>query len=99
MSAMDWMRTPIVQAAGWTLIHFLWQGSAIALATAAVLAAARVASAQVRYLVACAGLVAMLVAPATTARKVWSNLSVPPDASDVSRTLQPGDSDVARTLE
>ena len=55
--------TAFFENAGWTLIHFLWQGSAIALATAAVLAAARVASAQVRYLVACAGLVAMLVGP------------------------------------
>ena len=55
---------------GWALIHFVWQGGLIALATAAVLASCRHRSSQTRYAIACAGLVAMLAAPAITAAVV-----------------------------
>ena len=64
--------TPFLQTAGWALIHFVWQGAAIAavLATALHLVARR--SANARYIVACAGLVAMLAAPIATARVMWA---------------------------
>jgi uncharacterized protein (TIGR03435 family) len=54
---------------GWTLIHFLWQGAAIA----AVYAAARrfFAGANGRYLLACAALAAMMAAPVIT----WTALA------------------------
>lgn len=48
--------TAFVDALGWTLVHFLWQGTLIGLATAAVLALLRDAAPQQRYLVACTGL-------------------------------------------
>src|SRR4051812_45269822 len=59
--------TAFIPVAGWTLIHFLWQGAAIALVMAIVLRAVRYRSANLRYLVACAGLAAMLAAPIATA--------------------------------
>ena len=60
--------TPFLEIAGWTLIHFLWQGTAIGLATALALKATARRSANVRYIVACAGLALMLAAPVVTAR-------------------------------
>jgi beta-lactamase regulating signal transducer with metallopeptidase domain len=59
--------TAVIPVAGWTLIHFLWQGAAIALVMAIALRAVRYRSANLRYLVACAGLGAMLAAPIATA--------------------------------
>lgn len=51
---------PLMIRAGWTLIHFLWQGSVIAI----VLAAARAAAgawlgARARYALSCAALALM----------------------------------------
>jgi uncharacterized protein (TIGR03435 family) len=51
---------------GWTLLHFVWEGTLVACVIALVLAALRNASARVRYVVACAGLLTALVAVAVT---------------------------------
>src|SRR6266545_4821909 len=56
----------LVERLGWTLVHFLWQGALIGLLTASLLTILRAARAQTRYLVACLGLLAMLVTPAVT---------------------------------
>src|SRR6266850_2063546 len=61
-----------MQIVGWTLIHFVWQGTAIALVIAAALRLTDRRSPNVRYLIACAGLAAMLGAPAATGRLLWS---------------------------
>ena len=53
----------LTEIMGWTLIHFVWQGGAIALAIAAALRIVRRRSANARYLVACTGLTLMLAAP------------------------------------
>ncbi len=56
-----------VQRLGWTLLHFLWQGTAIAAVYAMLRAAlTRSLSARGRYALACAALVAMGVAPPLT---------------------------------
>jgi beta-lactamase regulating signal transducer with metallopeptidase domain len=56
-----------VQRLGWTLLHFLWQGTAIAAAYAILRAIlTRTLTAQGRYLLACAALVAMGVSPLVT---------------------------------
>src|SRR6185312_17441754 len=56
-----------VQQLGWTLLHFLWQGSAIALVWALLRAILRRSlSAQSRYLLACLALGAMVATPAIT---------------------------------
>jgi D-alanyl-D-alanine endopeptidase (penicillin-binding protein 7) len=53
----------ITNAIGWALVHFLWQGIAIALGTAFLLQICRNARAQTRYLIACLGLVLCFLAP------------------------------------
>ncbi len=56
-----------VHIAGWTLIHFIWQGTVVGCAVAALLRLTRLRSPGLRYLIACAGLIAMLAAPSATA--------------------------------
>jgi TonB family protein len=68
---MDLFTTHIVTAVGITLVHFLWQGAAIGIVTAAVLATCPRAMARTRYLIAGAGLVAMTLAPLVTLGLVW----------------------------
>jgi beta-lactamase regulating signal transducer with metallopeptidase domain len=53
-----------MQSLGWALLHFLWQGTALAALAAAGMALCRRASA--RYLVGVAALVLMLLAPLAT---------------------------------
>ena len=61
---------------GWTLVHFVWQGTVIGVVIAAVLAACRArASSQARYLVACFGLAALLAAPIATTVMLRSSAS------------------------
>ncbi len=54
----------IMQSLGWALLHFLWQGTALAALAAAAMAVCRRAS--VRYLLAVGALVLMLLAPLAT---------------------------------
>jgi uncharacterized protein (TIGR03435 family) len=58
---------PWIDVAGWTLVHFVWEGTAIAVVALVLLRALRHRSPQSRYAVACCALVAMLAAPAITA--------------------------------
>ena len=51
---------------GWTLVHFLWQGAAIAAALALVQTALRKRSAQARYRAGCIALFLMMAAPLAT---------------------------------
>ena len=57
---------PLVQSIGWALIHFIWQGALIGGATALVLRAIGGHNVTLRYGVACAGLVLLLLAPLST---------------------------------
>ena len=54
----------LVNAVGWTLIHFLWQGALVGAATALALAALRYARPATRYAVCCGALLACLGWPA-----------------------------------
>lgn len=65
-----------VQALGWTLIHFLWQGSALAVLVALGLWALEGRDSRLRYTVACAGLSLMMAAPPLT----FLRLSAPAQA-------------------
>ena len=56
----------LVSPLGWTLLHFLWQGAAIALAYAVAQWALRRSSANARYLVGCVALVLVVLAPTLT---------------------------------
>lgn len=55
-----------VQTVGWTLLHFLWQGTAAALALALLLRLTRRSSPTLRYALACAGLSLMVLLPGLT---------------------------------
>src|SRR6058998_1163595 len=58
---------PWIEIAGRTLLHFVWQGTAIAAAAAIGLRLLRASAPHVRYALAAAAMAAMLVAPAATA--------------------------------
>ena len=57
---------PLGQALGWSLLHFLWQGTLIAVTLAVLLALARNRSASLRYAMSCGALLLMTVAPIVT---------------------------------
>src|SRR5215468_10703854 len=61
------LNQPWTERLGWTLLHFLWQGTLLAAlyALARALAGDRI-SARARYAIACASLLAMTAAPAAT---------------------------------
>ena len=58
------VRTDSAKALGWTLLHSLWEGAAIALALAIVLAIAR--TSRVRYAAACVAMFGLLAGFAAT---------------------------------
>jgi len=53
------LESPAAQRLGWTLLHFVWQGVAVALVLRMLLAAMHHRGAAARYLVSCAALVAL----------------------------------------
>lgn len=61
----------VILALGWTLLHVLWQGALVGLATALLLRLLRRTSAQARHLAACAGLAACLLLPSVTLVRLW----------------------------
>ena len=67
-----------MQALGWTLIHFLWEGALIALALATALGVLRPASARVRYAAASFAMLAMLAAFALTLARLQPHLGRTP---------------------
>lgn len=78
---------PWVTVAGWTLVHFLWEGTLIGLAAVLLLARLRWRSPEARYAVACAALLMMLAAPLVTGRAL--SHSVRTDRRDVAaRTIE-----------
>src|SRR6185295_13340321 len=61
-----WITPEFTQRLAGSLIHFLWQGAAIAAATAVCLRLLARKPAEWRYAVSCAALAAMLAAPMLT---------------------------------
>jgi len=57
---------PIVRRLGWALLHFVWQGAAVALLLAAAMRALRRSTANSRYVVACAVMLMMILLPVIT---------------------------------
>jgi D-alanyl-D-alanine endopeptidase (penicillin-binding protein 7) len=55
-----------LDAVGWTLVHFLWQGALVGAVAALMLALLRGAHPRLRYLAACAGLAACVAWPAAS---------------------------------
>ena len=72
MTATDvLLREPAVQAVGWALLHFLWQGSLIAVVAAVTLRLLRHSAADVRYVVAAIALSLMATMPVVTGVQAW----------------------------
>lgn len=77
-----------VHRLGWALVHFVWQGAALAAVAAVTLRCLRRRTAAVRYLAACAALAAMVTAPVAT-------LSLVPPAPTV--TQRDTDAEIPRS--
>ena len=67
---------PTIDLAGWTLIHFVWQGAALAAVAGGLMWLLRHRSPEARYGVACVALIAMLAAPIITAMTLSRSVSV-----------------------
>jgi len=63
-SLMNWLSPTVMHSLGWALLHFLWQGTALAALAAAAMALCRRTSA--RYVVGVGALVLMLLVPLVT---------------------------------
>jgi beta-lactamase regulating signal transducer with metallopeptidase domain len=82
----------IVQALGWTLLHFIWQGAAAGLGLSIFLAVTRRAAPQVRYLAGCAALVVMCASASLTfgwyaTRPAAAVSAIPANSSDRPATV------------
>jgi beta-lactamase regulating signal transducer with metallopeptidase domain len=97
----------VLRTLGLTLVHFLWQGAALALVAAGALAVARTAS--VRYVIGIAALILMVAAPIVTFSVLISSnsSSLPADISSIGAisaakpfhlSLQPGIASYKRGL-
>ena len=64
MNSIETMST--VEALGWTLFHFLWQGALVALMLALARVALKRRAANLRYLASCAAMLLMLALPVIT---------------------------------
>src|SRR5713226_9753638 len=63
-NATSWLTPELLRAMGWTLLHFLWQGAALAAAFAVTGAVWQ--SAKTRYAIAVGTLAMMMMAPVVT---------------------------------
>ena len=81
---IEFSRQPAVHALGWALLHFLWQGTVVAILLASVLGALSPRSPQSRYVAACCALVLMLVLPLVT----WRHLAATPQTVASTTTLR-----------
>ncbi|MEM7202311.1 MAG: M56 family metallopeptidase [Planctomycetota bacterium] len=87
MIAFAFGSTPIVEALGWTLLHFVWQGAVVALVLALVLDSLREANPRLRYLVSCGGMLAMLGLPLITLLVVSRGAAATPADATVGSAL------------
>ncbi|MBW3656295.1 MAG: hypothetical protein KY444_09310, partial [Gemmatimonadetes bacterium] len=80
------LRQPLFQALGWSLVHFLWQGTLLVVVVRALLLMLGRASASARYSLACAGLLAMAVIPIATGVAMYPRVeAVAPSAQAAQR--------------
>src|SRR5690349_18373568 len=89
-------RNPMIDLTGWTLVHFVWQGAAVAAIAAGLMWLMRHRSPDARYGVACAALIAMLAAPIVTAMTLSRSVSVAGAATPlaIAHRAGPGDDTV-----
>jgi VWFA-related protein len=82
LTSATWLSAPWIVRLGWTLLHFLWQGTAIAILYAAVrFLFARSLTASARYTLACVALLTMAIAPLLTYFTISGGVSRVPVAA------------------
>ncbi len=84
MNIEHWLSPVVMRPLGWVLLHFVWQGTALAALAAAAMAMCR--RPAVRYALGVAALVLMVAVPVATFVFYWQSDSVPtataaPDAA------------------
>lgn len=77
-----------LQSVGWALVHFVWQGSAIAVVLAIALVAARRAPATFRYALSTGALLVMLVVPVGTVLRLRATPVIAPTPTDAAESRQ-----------
>src|ERR1700733_14434814 len=77
--------SPAIEALGWTLLHFVWQGAALGLALACFLAVGRRLAPSVRYLAGSCALALMTLSAAGTF--AWQMAAIQSRPSLPSNTL------------
>ena len=86
---MNWLSaiagSKFVQSLGWALVHFLWQGGAIALGLAAVLVLLRNKPATSRYFACCFALVVSALCPIATCIYLYGSNKSDLDLPSVSK--------------
>ncbi|MGD1080978.1 MAG: M56 family metallopeptidase [Candidatus Sulfotelmatobacter sp.] len=90
----NWFSPSAMQSLGWALLHFLWQGTALAALAAAAMGLCRRASS--RYLLGVGALVLMLLAPLAT---FFSHSQLHSDVAEITRSsaLTAADSATAKS--
>ena len=66
LSILHVLESPLIEALGWALVHFVWQAALLALLLFFLLIPLRRVSARVRYVVQCAVFAAMSACPLVT---------------------------------
>ena len=94
-----WLSQTIVQALGWTLVHFLWQGLVIATLLAAGLRLFRNSPAHYKYLAGCVAMALMALAPLATFRLVLSQTEPLPEITPISAKISPVKTSEVFTLD
>ncbi|TAE48563.1 MAG: M56 family metallopeptidase, partial [Bacteroidetes bacterium] len=74
-AVQEMIQSGVAESIGWTLLHSLWQGAAIAAALGLVLSLTRQKAARLRYRWASAALVLMAVCAFVTFGQEWSRVS------------------------
>jgi beta-lactamase regulating signal transducer with metallopeptidase domain len=83
------LREPAVQAVGWALLHFVWQGTVVGLLSAVALRLLRSSAADVRYVVASIGLALMATLPVVTGVQAWRSRTTPAVVSSSAGVASP----------
>ena len=87
-AALVAMNIPLLRIMGWSLLHFLWQGSILAMALSGFLSVAWKLSPRIRYLAACGVFASMLLCPVVTFAYLCANVSSSSSASSSSQRIQ-----------
>ena len=90
----------LVQALGWTLLHFLWQGAMVVGLTACALELVDKRSARLRYAFGCVGMLLLVAAPLITfSREYSSAIPVSPAAYAAPQVLELAASGASTTID